>query len=479
MRLVYGLAFLAVAACGDNNTQGGPVDANHGDGKMGDASVDAPPVNLTSRVWAVGNFITDTKRQVGAFTDGATLPFGNGTPTPIVIPAGTATLPSATTYTLQLFDASADGTKTVYLADAMVAGRYDLYVANAVGGSPTMLVQGSTNVEISSVTISPNGQKVAFTMDSLALDGSYDMYWVSTSGTGSPVKVSPARPLTGVLDYSLLDANSTVFWSGDSRYFGFTGDLTEDTYNQAYVADTTTTNAAAEIVARADIPTSASAQGVFLMAFDSAGLVYFTGRLSMTSTDIQLYRANPDGTNRTDITSLVPLRTDNSTPDIGTMGMSADGTKLAIAADTPTAAHYDIFVNTIGTTTSTNASNFAADWSPNGLVPLAFTRDGMKIGALGKTSTSTRQSAFAIANNSVHRLIDPSASCSGCATPDVVQLAWTTDGSAAYLRGDLTTNNIAKLYRVTAAGTDQTPTLADDSPPAGDVLNVVIRPAAM
>ncbi len=476
MRLLRLISLVVVAAgCGDNRDT---PDA----GVVGDGSVDTGTdgsIGASSRVWVVGNFITSGKRQAGGFTDGAMLPFGDGKPTPVIVPEGNAGLASAAGYTTQVFDVTPDGKKVALVADLLVAGRFDLFLVGANGESPTLLVTGAPNIEIATVSISPSGDKVAFAMDSAGIDNGYDLYWISTTGIGAPVKVSPERPLTAATP-SDLGVGTRIVWSADSRYLGFVGDFTEDTYDQGYCADTSTTNVAAELVARTDIPASATSKGVFVMTFDAMNNIYFTGRMSDVSTDIQLYRAKPDGTQRTDVTSLVPARGDNSKPDIGAIGMSADGTKLAIAADTPTAAHYDIFIHTVGTTTTVNTSKFNADWAPNGLFPLAFSPDDSKLAALGRFSTGVRQNPFVInvTSTGARRLINVATVCSGCATPDATQLEWTMDSSALYVRGDITTNNVSKLYRVSANMTDQMPVLAIDSPSAGDVQNVIIRPAA-
>src|SRR6185295_13823890 len=143
-----------------------------------------------SRIWAVGDPLTNNSTQAFAFASDATLPFNSGTPPPINVPAGNTQLFDGSGSTTNEFDAR--GGKVAFVSDLTMANRFDLYVADADGANPTMLVQGNTGIEISSVSISPDGTKVAFLMDSAAVDNGTDLYFVPVAG-GTPTQLSPTR----------------------------------------------------------------------------------------------------------------------------------------------------------------------------------------------------------------------------------------------------------------------------------------------
>lgn len=487
MRLLRLAPLLFLVACGDDDKPVNP-DAPKPDAAVDGSMIDAPtdgPGPMYSRVWAVGNYIDPTAatRKAGSWRDDmATFPYGNGTAPPTVVPAGTATLGSVVNgYTTFMFDATPDGTKTAFVADLTTAGRFDLYIAGKDGSNPTMLVQGSTGLEIASVFLSPDGTKVAYTMDSLLVDGGYDVYW-SPTAAAAPHLVSPARPV-GALTPANLDASaSQISWSRDSKYLAFVGDYTEDNFFQAYCADTSTTNPAATLLLRSDIPTSSLTQGVVgQLVFDNMDSVYFGGRLVGATTQVQLYRVKPDGTMRMDITSIIPARTDTSTPDIASLGVSNDGTKLMVVADSPRQGRYDLYAHAIGQTTSANISNFTTDWSPLTTAPIWFSPDGTRAAMLGRFAVASGRAALGpfvikLDGSGYVRLIDVATVCAGCATPDAQWMQWTMDSQAIYVRGDITTNNTSKLYRVNPTQPDQTPTIAADSPGAGDVFHLLVRP---
>ena len=135
----------------------------------GDGATDAPPdgtvTTSASKIWAVGDFLTDGSLVAGRFLSTDTLPFNTATPPGTIVPGGTAVLGSGTGFTQFVFDVSADGTKTAFVADLTTAGTFDLYVADADGANATILVPGVANVEITSILFSPDGTKIAYTAD--------------------------------------------------------------------------------------------------------------------------------------------------------------------------------------------------------------------------------------------------------------------------------------------------------------------------
>src|SRR5688572_22416723 len=131
---------LLLAACGDNFA-----------GERFDAAPDSMadgPQPVASRVWILGELLVDQEDMAGGFTHGmGTLPFGPGNEPPIRIANVAA------------FDAR--GAKIAYVSDSTVAARFDLHVANADNTNPIVVIRGGVaNVEISSVSLSPDGTRV-------------------------------------------------------------------------------------------------------------------------------------------------------------------------------------------------------------------------------------------------------------------------------------------------------------------------------
>lgn len=294
-----------------------------------------------TRVWVVGDMLTDNRREAGGFAGDATLPFNTATPPPIV---AAGELFDGTGSTISVFDARGD--KIAFVSDATVAGRFDLNVANADGTGLLMLVQGGVaGVEITAVGLSPDGTKVAFTMDSAAINNGFDLHMVPTAG-GATVKLSPDRPVASP-DPTQQDVFFTFEWSADSKFVAFSADLTDNSFDQGYIVDTTlATPVAVEVLARADIATQAGAQGIRgKLLFDPANNVYFRARVSTANnSQFTFFKATSTGT-KTEI--ALPMRTDATVPDIGAFGITPDGTKLVFSSDTPVATAFNLFAQPI------------------------------------------------------------------------------------------------------------------------------------
>ena len=479
------LTILVAAACGDNNGHKKTDAAVNPDTPEGidaavdagpDASPDAPPDSAPpamSRVWAVGDFLTDLKLNAGGFTDGDTLPFGPATPPPIVLPGGTSVLATGAGYqTSAVFDASRDGTKIAFVADLTTAGAFDIYVANADGSNPTKLVDAAVGVEYSAVALSPDGTKLAYLADA-TVNGGYDLYIVNTTGTPAPVRIT-------MTPSAAQDVFFQLAWSADSKYVAFSADMTTDGFDQAYAVDTTaTTPTAVELLAKADIATQASgAQGVRGgLQFDAADNVYFRARVTAGRTQFQLFQAKPDGSMRTDITSVAPARADTTTPDIGAFALSPDGATLVFSADAPVLGADDLYA--VSTTTLANPTKITALTAAGhadftGVMQIS--PDGTQI-AYVANFLSTRNEPFvsAIDGSGTHRLVSLTVTCAGCTSPDANAVQWTADSKSLYVTGDLTSNNDTKLYKLDPAMTDQTPVLAVDVPTGGDMTAVIVR----
>ena len=477
MRRDLPILLLALAACGgdskahpdagvppiDGRPIDGPIDAM----TMIDAPPDAPS-QATARIWAVGDFVTNNLTIAGGFLDTATLP---------VTPPLAAQVPASG----ELFDGTgavaeldAAGAKIAFVANATDATRYDLYVANADGSSPMLLVQGQPNLEIPQITLSPDATKVAFLMDSTTVNDGYDLWVVATTGTDTPVQLSPTRP-TAALTPDKMDVFPAFTWSADSRYIAFSGDLTESDYDQAYVVDTAaTTPVAVELLARADIATqvAGTAQGVRgAVQLDNAGNAWFRARTIAGSPLFQLFRATLAGA-RTQVT--LPARADATTPDIGAFSLTPDGATLVFSADAPTVTRYDVYAVAAAGGTPTNLTNLAASGRASFSAPMWFSPDGTKVAVIANF-LSTRNDPYVINldGSGMHRLVNAMATCAACSSPDAEILQW-VGNATLYATGDLTANNDTKLYRLDATATEQTPTLALDVPASGDVIKLVV-----
>jgi len=296
-----------------------------------------------TRVWAVGDFLTDAKREAGGFDSAATLPFSTATPPPIVVPGGSPALFSGSGTTDNVFDARGD--KIAFVADTTTAGRFDLVVADADGSNPVTLVTGSNGIEITSVALSPDGTKVGFLMDGAEANNAYDLYFVTTDGTGTPVRVSPDRP-GSASNLAVLNVFFQFEWSSDSKFIAFSGDLTEDQFDQGYVVDTTAgTPTAVELLSRAEITATTGTRGIRAkLLFDPANNIYFRARIAVGSTNFTFFKATTAGT-KAEIE--IPLRSDSTTADVGAFGITPDGQTLVFSADTPTGNVYNLFAQPI------------------------------------------------------------------------------------------------------------------------------------
>jgi Tol biopolymer transport system component len=469
------LLTVLVAACGGDSSHKKVDAAVNPDVEGIDAPVDGQVSTVTSRVWAVGDFVADQQPKAGGFEDGATLPFGPTTPPPLVVPAATSVLASGTGYIASaLFDASADGSHVAFVADLTTPGTFDLYVALGDGSSPQMLVAGAPNVEIQAVAISPDGTKVAYLADA-TVNGGYDLYIVNTQGTPAPIKVSPDRPTP--------DPNQDVFfqvtWSADSRYLAFSADLNKEGVDQPWCVDTNAATPVAVFLLKDTVidPQTMGAQGVRgALLFDSADNVYFRARVTANG-QFDLFQAAPDGGVTMQITGTLPKRTDTTTPDIGAFAINPSGTKIVVSADAPTVGAYDIYLMDTATLTSPEKlTNLAAPGHSDFATPMWFSPDGEHIAFVGNLLSARREPfVLAIGGGGAHRLVSVLTSCAACTSPDADALQWTADGTKLYVLGDLTANNDTKAYRLDPKMTDQTPELAVDVPVSGDLTELVIR----
>jgi hypothetical protein len=487
---------LLFAACGDNKDNNKPIDAppnpdidapdNDIDAPDDidapvDADIDAPP-GVAARIWVVGDFLADNSRQAGAFAADAALPFNTATPPPIVVPGGAAEIFDGTGTTAQVFDAR--GGKIAYVADQTVAGRFDLNVANADGTNPVVVVQGGTvGVEITSVALSPDGTKVAFTMDSVLLNGSFDLHVAATTAGATPVKISPDRPL--VPPAGSVVANMDVFfqyeWSADSKFVSFSADLEEEGFDQVYVTDTTAANPTATVIlARADIATQADgAQGVRgRILFDKDNNVYFRARVSTANnSQFTFFKSDTAGSKTTIVT---PARGDASVSDTGAFGITPDGNTLVFSSDSPTLGTFNLFtqaiVNPQSPTNITNLTDIAgATLRAEFTTPLFFSPDSKKVAVAANFLSGTDNAFEPIVVNVDGTGSKRLAAITAASNSDTELMVW-ADNNTIFAQGDLVTNNETALFKLDANTVDQTLTPAVAVPTGGDLVNVFVVP---
>ncbi|MBP9085203.1 MAG: hypothetical protein KBG15_03755 [Kofleriaceae bacterium] len=423
----------------DGNIVDGRVDGGVDGGLLDAANPDAP-LSTVTRVWVMGDLAVNNELRAGTFTDGDTLPV-----TPTLIPA-TGNLSSNG----KSFDASANGTKIAYIADSTVAGRFDLFLANADGSNPVTVLEAPTGVILSSVLFSPDGTKIAYLADP-ALPGMKDLFMVPATANATPVQLSPAR----VTNLATLDVASSFVWSANSKYIGYIAEIAADTFNEALVVDTSVaTPVSAFVIPRTDIATQTAGglQGTSgFAAFDNAGHVFFRAKLADAGQFI-LYRANVDGTARAAQT-FAPARGDASIADFGAFATTADGTKMVFAVDAPTLGTYQLYSVTLATPTPvkmTAATN--ANTEPAFNIPLMISPDGTKVAFAAdyESNGDFEPHVAKLDGTGDLRLADVTVM-----STDTEALAWTRDGSAVYCQGDLLVNNDTRIFRLAANTADQ------------------------
>ena len=441
------------AACGDSSVavdarvrvDGPKVDSNI---VVDGAPIDGPrsdaPINSATRMWVTGDLTVDNQLRAGTFLDGATLPV-----TPTLIPA-TGNLAANG----KSFDVSADGAKVAYIADSTTTGRFDLFVAGADGSNPVTVFQAPAGVTLSNPQFSPDGTKIAYLADP-ALATMKDLFMVPATANATPVKLSPARAANN----AALDVFTSLVWSPDSKYLGYSAQIAALGFDEALIVDTSVaTPVSVFVIPRADIATQATgAQGVRgFSAFDNAGHVYFRARLEV-GVGFKLYRANVDGSARVAL-ALAPARGDASVADFGAFAVTPDGTKMVFSADAPTLGIYQLYLVTLATPTPLKLTNaLVAGTEPAFNSPLLFSPDVTRVAfsADYKVNSDFEPHVAKLDGTSDIRLVTVAAM-----NGDTEALAWTRDGAGLYCQGDLVTNNETRLFRLDTVTADQTLTPA-------------------
>lgn len=453
---------LLAAACGDNESLSDRIDAP--------PTGDAPVVGgADSRVWATGNILLqggDMAGTASAFTDGATgLPFGPDNQPPIVLSNVLA------------FDSR--GGKIAF-------GYTTLTVADADGSNPIEVFRITTpNVEITSAAISPDGTKVAFTMDSMQLNGGVDLYLAPVAAGATPRRVSPDRPpiVLNPVDHDvggrlpeIPDLTFVQEWSADSKYLAFTGDLERDEVMQAWIVDTTAVDPTAlALLPVSDIAlTAPGIQGP--LQFDSNNNVYFRARVEL-GTQFELFKVTPAGVRTV---FALPRRMNDTVPNAGAFAITTDGKTIVFSADAPMNARFDLYKSPLESPAAVAITKLTGPGRAIETAMPAISADGTSIALVGNYITNGRNEPYIVkldgSTERPVRLVDISKSCTGCppaSNADAVQ--WTADGRAVYVLGELATMSDTRVFRTDAAAVDQMPTLAVTTIAGGDVRHMLVR----
>lgn len=439
-----------------------------------DAPPDAPPAGPAGRIWFAGDWVADGLQKFSS-VPGSTAAAVVTTTLPVIpgTQASADELASGSAFFV-VFDVSAAGTKVAYVADSTVAARFDLFSANADGTNAVTVYQAPPTVEIGAIAMSPDGTKIAFMADA-DLDGMQDIYVVANAATSTPVRVSPARAAND----ATLDAFRTFSWSRDSRYLAFSGDFTQDGFDEVYVRDTMLNTTAAALPRTAILvdAATAGAKGVRgTPQFDAMNRLYFRANVQnvVASPVFELFRTAADGTGRTALS--LPARTDTTASQPGAFQLSPDGLKIAFSADAPIATAYEVYTSgldfatptrlTSGTVRAGGNAEFTTPlwWSPDG-TKVAFTADFETEGEYEPYVATVATAASAI------RLVSLTVASTDCEL-----MAWAQNGDRVFCQGDLVVNNDTALFSLSPSMADQTPTLVVAVPTGGDLNDLKSTP---
>ena len=157
------------------------------------------------------------------------------------------------------------------------------------------------------------------------------------------------------------------------------------------------------------------------MLFDASNTAYFRARIDAASTQFQLFKATAAGAgSRTSIT--LPPRTDATAPDLGTFGISPDGTTLVFAADAPTATRYDFYITPVASISPMKITDSAGTGRALFTTPVVFSPDGKSIAMaadfLRAGTPNVRNEPYVIATDgstpAPRRLVAVTDACGDC-----------------------------------------------------------------
>lgn len=468
-------AIVMAAACGGDDDGGGGggdgtvhPDGGGGGGDDGGADPDSGGGGGgTPLIWAWGDFATDNRTQLAVFAPDASLPV-----TPLaVFPAGDTGEIWWQTGTADYgpFDISPDGTRVAFSADIDVTDRFDLYVAPVEGGEPTHVVAVGATAGVEKVRFSPDGSKIAFVAD-LEVDGQLDAYVIASDAVeGTPVRVSPAHASAS----TDLDA-SQLAWSTDSTTIVVTGDFSQNDYHEMWIADATAADPTpVQLIDRDRIQSTAvGTKGAIIPLLVDDGKVLFRSKLDADDL-VKLTVIDVDGQNEGLLPNTQITRADDSTADIGAATLSPDRSQIAFTAD-EVATIYDVWVMPAdGGAAPTKLTDGLAveDSNPIHTQPLKWSPDGQKIAFLADYAADGKTEPYVlpVAGGGQVRL---AVIGDREDERDADSIAWSPAGDGLFMAADALINNDTELFRLDPAMQEQTPMMAIDAPPGGDLKGV-------
>jgi Tol biopolymer transport system component len=357
-------------------------------------------------------------------------------------------------------------------------GTPTLYVANIDGtGTPIAIFDAAdAAVQFSELAWSPNGLHLAYIADAL-LDGERLVFAVPADGSAAPTLVSQ-NPGNASQDAQ------TVAWTDDTNVV-YRSDLTTDTVDNFHVSDI----AASPIAPIELVPENLLIDGLEVRntAAFAGGKIYFKSNHEGT---FQLYRVDPNGANLEIVPALAALTNAAGAAEGGTFAISPDGASIAFSADSPTAFLYQVFVAPLDGTATLQSNVTTVNPTPTstrgpvGPTAIQWSADGTMLAV----SADWPIDAGDLDNDTAGYIVPATGAAGGVRiwdvgtqgnSQDVVDLAFTSDSSTLFARGDLRTNNDTEVYvttDLTTADQDATATLTQDVPAGGDVVAVQIIP---
>jgi Tol biopolymer transport system component len=436
-----------------------------------DSSVDAPidtgvDAGPTTRLFFLGDYAVNNTAGLGR----ALVPLGASVPLSGVIAAKASA-----------FAVTPDGTKVVFASDATVAGRFDLWIANADGTAAAARVAlPNATGAVTDLAISPNGTSIAYIADA-EVEGESNVYVVTLAGATPPVLMSP-RTVAG----DTLDAQS-IGWSRDSVYLAMSGDFTVDKKNELYVVDTTSAVPVPVVVlAESSLPAPVGTGTIGISTalspiWTDGAKVCVKADIVGTPATFRFFCANADGSAFATPASFPALPA-----QLGSYGISPDGATLAFTADSAAVpGAYEIYkapsddsAAAVRVTSGTFTAVALTSRGPSFTIPLRYSPDGTKIGFVGDVLVDNRFELYVVAADGATpekrvAVVGPA----GDANRDVQAFAWSPDSLTVAFIGDHRADNDFELFRVLNVTTaDQVPLLVRGVVASGDITDLDWRP---
>lgn len=473
---LLGLSLLASAACGDGASSTRPradaapradaeprVDA---DPAAPDAAgSDAMPLDL-GVLWFSGTFAA-TDAQVGRIAGDAA-----ATATPAdVFPSGGEIVNEGDPEVAPVA-VRPDGQQLAACIDLDGTTQFDLVTFDPGGGNPTVIQAGTATQGCDRVQYSPDGTKLAVRGD-FTTDTVRDIYVVDLDAVAPAlVRLGPARAVDA------LDAQFMV-WSADSRYLYLTGEYTTDAHFELWMADTDVASPVATAVVDMTriLSTNMGARGVTAPpVVASGGRVLVKGRLDADNL-FKLFSIAADGTGFAQLPNTTRPRTGGGIADVGAIGVSPDGSTLAVAFDDLIATAYEIYVmpsDGSAVATLRTSGTIAAGGEPSFTRPLRFSPDGTQLLFTADYLDGFEPFVIDVEGATGQRRL---VTIPG-ANQEADHVLW-QGNDRVVVSMDFAANNETELFGLDAGSTDQAPTLLVDNATDGDIRYFGFAPAPL